>query len=298
MAKSQKKNKSQKKQWYYRLRDKYRLVIMKEDSYEEKISFRLSRLNVFVAITTTSIILIILTIFIIAFTPLREYIPGYMDPSIPVKLYNLQRKADSLEKNLASKDLYINNIRNIIEGREITETSSDNQYEDINYDTIKIQPSKEDSILRAEYEKQSKFNLFISDFSNKDYIDENIQNELLLFPPVSGFITNHFNLAQGHYGIDIVAEKGDAIKSILDGTVVFSEWTLETGYTICVQHQNNILSVYKHNSSLLKKQGSNVTAGEPIAIIGSSGELTTGPHLHFEIWYNGTPVNPEDYISY
>ncbi|MBU2652105.1 MAG: M23 family metallopeptidase [Bacteroidetes bacterium] len=292
MAKS---NSTAKKKWYHKLRIKYRLIIRNEDTYEEKISFLLSRLNVFIVITTTSLILIILTIFIIAFTPLREYIPGYMDPSIPSRVYALDLMVDSLEKSMKQKDDYIMRIRSIIRGEEIENSSIEPRSSDIIYDTITLRRSKEDSILRAEYEAMSQYNLI----QNQSIYDPpKGTKELLFFPPLSGIVVNSFNVSNEHYGVDIVAEEGSPVKAVMDGTVVFTEWTLETGYIIGIQHSGSFLSVYKHNNVLLKKQGALVKAGDPIAVIGGSGELSTGPHLHFELWHRGTPVNPEEYITF
>jgi len=289
--------KQKKEKWIARLRTKYRLVVMNDATFEEKLSFRLSRMNVFVSLASTAIILVILTIFIIAFTQLREYIPGYMDPEIPAKVYYLQQKADSLETDLRLKNLYLTNIRNIIEGKDIINEVPQDSDPDVTYDINTLERSTEDSILRAEYDRQSRYNLY--DNSEPDMIiAQPAQSGISFFSPISGIITNHFNLEEGHFGIDIVAESNETIKAVLEGTVIFADWTLETGYVIGIQHQGNFISVYKHNATLLKKQGNYVKAGEPIAIIGDSGELTTGPHLHFELWYNGTPVNPEEYVSF
>ena len=289
--------KKHKNKWYYKLRDKYRLVILNDDTFEERLSFRLSRLNVFTALGTLIILLIFLTTIIIAFTPLREYIPGYMDVTLPKKIYNLQQKVDSLERDFNQKNLYINNIKNIIEGKEIIEFVPEQPKTDINYDTISLTKSIEDSLLRAEFENQNQYNLYFADYSG---IYGEIQSigGLMFFTPLKGIITNKFNPIQNHYGIDIVAKQNETVKAALDGTVIFSNWTVETGYVIGIQHQRNIITIYKHNAVLLKKEGNYVKAGEPIAIVGDSGELTTGPHLHFELWYNGTPVNPLDYMTF
>ena len=285
-----------KKKWYYRLRDKYRLVILNEATYEEKLSFRLSRLNVFVVLTTTALILIVLTIFIIAFTPIREYIPGYMDPTIPSRVYALDMTVDSLEKSMKEKDKYIERIRRIIMGEEIEISESVLPDPDINYDTITLRKSREDSILRAEYEAQSQYSLY--NYSNRISNKSEHDKQYLFFSPLKGILVNTFDIINKHYGIDIVSEEGTPVKTILNGTVIFTEWTIETGYIIGVQHSGNFLSIYKHNARLLKKQGDLVKAGDPIAIIGGSGELSTGPHLHFELWHKGTPVNPEEYINF
>lgn len=290
------KNKSDRK-WYGKLRDKYRLVIMNNETYEERLSFRLSRLNVFLLTVTVSIILITLTIFIIAFTPIREYIPGYLDVNIPGKLYRLEQRADSLERSLRAKDLYLRNIRNIIEGREIVDSIVPVRDAGIDYDSITIESSPEDSMLRAEYDARTKYNLFF--YESEDLYDGALQiSDIVFFIPVEGIIINKFNLAEKHYGVDIAASTESMIKSVQDGTIIFSDWTSETGHTIAIQHSGNFISLYKHNSMLLKSTGSFVKAGEPIAVSGDSGELTSGPHLHFELWHNGTPVDPEEYITF
>jgi len=285
------------KKWYFKMRDKYRLVIMNNETYEERLSFRLSRLNVFLLTVSISIILITLTIFIIAFTPIREFIPGYMDVNIPGQLYRLEQRADSLQKALKTKDLYLTNIRNIIEGKEILDSLPMDTSSDINYDSITIVSSPEDSVLRAEYEEQTQYNLFF--YESEDLYDGTLQvSDLMFFPPVSGIIINKFNLAEKHYGIDIAASKESIIKATLDGTVIFADWTTETGYTLAIQHASNFISVYKHNSTLLKQMGSRVKAGDPVAVTGDSGELSSGPHLHFELWRKGTPVDPEEYMTF
>ncbi|MCK4568997.1 MAG: M23 family metallopeptidase [Bacteroidales bacterium] len=290
------KKKSDRK-WYSKLRDKYRLVIMNNETYEERLSFRLSRLNVFLLIISMSIILITLTIFIIAFTPIREYIPGYLDVNIPGKLYRLEQRADSLERSLHAKDIYLQNIRNIIEGREIVDSIEPVRDANIDYDSITIESSPEDSMLRAEYDARTKYNLFI--YESEDLYDGALHlSDIVFFTPVEGIIINKFNLAEKHYGIDIATSKESIIKSVLDGTVIFSDWTTETGYTIAIQHSGNFISIYKHNSMLFESTGSFVKAGEPIAVSGDSGDLSSGPHLHFELWHNGTPADPEEYITF
>ena len=293
MAKEEKKKKS----WIRKLRNKYRLIIMNEETYEEKISFRLSRWNVFVALGVLSILLIVLTIYIIAFTPLREYIPGYMDINLTRQVYELQLKADSIENEFVRNDLYLQNIKNIIEGRDIVEELSEAHDTLINYEEITLSPSREDSLLRAEFENIDQYDLRIDLSEDLNNTSPQLSN-FIFFAPLDGIITNYFNPLENHYGVDIVAEMNEVIKSTLDGVVVFSGWTVETGHVIAVQHQKNILSIYKHNSVLLKRIGDFVKAGEPIAIIGESGELSTGPHLHFELWHNGNPVNPSDYVAF
>jgi len=279
------------------LKIKYRLVLIDDDNFEEKMSLRLSRLNVFIVLGTIVILLIVITTFIIAFTPLREYIPGYGSSQTNRSLRELVLKSDSLEADLNNKNLYLLNIRNVMEGKEMVDKLPDKpDSSHVNYSKLDFSRSKEDSTLRLEMEKQDQFNIAVTDNSSGSSISSIAG--FLFFTPLKGIITNNYNPAGGHYGLDIVAAKNAAIKSTLDGTVIFSEWTLQTGYTIAIQHQDNLISVYKHNSVLLKKEGESVKAGEVVAIIGETGELSSGPHLHFELWYDGTPINPRDYMVF
>ncbi len=282
-------NKSRK--WAEKLRNKYKLVIFNDETYEEKLSLRLSRLNVFLVVSTVGILLVILTIIVIAFTPLREYIPGYTDMSLYDRIYGLEEKADSLEVQFRQKDLYVYNLKRILEGRDTVAEIPETVVADTNYQDIRVVPSSEDSTLRADFEYRSMYNLFLSGEDNRGGSAASIR-KFNFFTPLNGMVTGNFSPVENHFGIDIVTGNDDAVKATLDGIVVFADWTLETGYVIGIQHRNNIFSIYKHNSSLLKEQGNFVKAGEPIAMVGTTGELSTGPHLHFEIWHNGVPVDP------
>lgn len=291
------------KKWLIKLKNKYRLVIMNDDTFEEKLSFRLSRLNVFVAIGATAIFLVFATTYIIAFTPLREYIPGYTNLKLNKESYNNLLKIDSLENEVRSRELYFKNLRLILSGQAIIDSvapySKDTSKK---YSNITIIKSKEDSILRKQIENENKYDLSSQDLTIENNNQaQNINASIsgfFYFTPLKGIVINGFDASKNHYGIDIAGKKNDVIKSVLNGTVVFSNWTLETGYIIGIQHQHNLISVYKHNSALLKKTGDYVKAGDAIAFIGNSGELSSGPHLHFELWYNGGPVNPKDYITF
>jgi murein DD-endopeptidase MepM/ murein hydrolase activator NlpD len=273
-----------KRNWISRLRNKYRLVFMNDETLEERFTFRLSRLNVFIALGTMTIILIFLTSILIAFTPLREYIPGYTNIGIQKRLYELQIKTDSIERDLSKKDLFIKNLKDIINGKDLPSDVPVNIKERQNYSEIKIRKSVEDSLLRMEIENQNKYNIIRSGSSDMAFGHEKAIGNILFFTPMKGIITNEFNPSENHFGVDLVAKHDEAVKAVLDGTVILSDWTLETGYVIVLQHKQNLISVYKHNSALLKKCGEFVKVGNPIAIIGESGELTTGPHLHFELW--------------
>ena len=279
------------KYWLRKLRDKYKLVILNEETFEERFSFRLSRLNVFIALSTLSLLLILLTTVLIAFTPLREYIPGYTDMSLYRTIDALQQKSDSLEREFRRKDQYLEDLQRILTGNDtLGETVPMENTKD--YSDISIKKSKEDSILRKEYEYQSMYNVRDGKNRASANVSEPSISNYNFFTPLNGVVTDKFDPEKNHFGIDIVAKTNETVKATLDGVVIFSDWTQETGYVIGIQHRQNILSVYKHNSSLLKKTGAAVKAGEVIAIVGSSGKLTTGPHLHFEIWINGTAVDP------
>jgi murein DD-endopeptidase MepM/ murein hydrolase activator NlpD len=297
-SKAEVKKERKKTKWTDRWRTKYRLVFMTDDTLEERLTFRLSRLNVFIALGTLTIVLIVLTTFLIAFTPLREYIPGYTNVGLQKKLYILQIKTDSIERDLKRKDKFLENIRDIINGRDVTEDKPVPRDTTKRYGDIKITRSMEDSLLRAEVDNQAKYSLYKVENIESASKRKSSIGGVLFFSPLKGVITNDFNTITRHYGVDIVAGQDEAIKAVLDGTVVFSNWTLETGYVIAIQHPQNIISVYKHNSALLKKVGESVKAGDPIAIIGQTGELSTGPHLHFELWNDGNPVDPRDYITF
>ncbi len=288
----------EKKKLRDKLRKKYRVVVYNNDTYEEKIHFKFTLLNFFNILVFSSVLLIVLVTYLIAFTPLREYIPGYTDVSLNRRVYEMEQRADSLETVFHQKDLYINNLKKIIMGEDFENDSINSlltKTSNTDFSNIKDKKSKEDSLFRVEYETETRNNLF-----KQEIIKDNPTKYKLVsfFSPMNGIITNHFNREEKHYGVDLVADNNSVIKSTADGTVIYSDWTVENGYCIGIQHNGNLFTIYKHNAVLLKDDGDFVKAGEPIAIYGNSGSMSTGPHLHFELWYNGTPLNPEDYISF
>ena len=288
----------EKKKLKDRLRKKYRIVVYSHDTYEEKVHFKFTLLNLFNAVIVSSVLLIVLVTYLIAFTPLREYIPGYTDVSLNRRVYEMEQRADSLEMVFKQKDLYINNMKRIIMGDNFDSDSINSlltKSSNTDFSNITNKKSKEDSIFRIEYENETRNNLFNHSLTNDITSDYKLVS---FFSPMTGIVTSHFNREEKHYGIDIVANNNSVIKAVADGTVIYSDWTVEYGYCIGIQHNGNLFSVYKHNAVLLKDDGDFVSAGEPIAIYGNSGSMSTGPHLHFELWYNGTPLNPEDYISF
>jgi murein DD-endopeptidase MepM/ murein hydrolase activator NlpD len=286
--------KSKEKQKYLdKLKSKYRLNILNDESFEEVWTMRLSRLNVIAFIGTIAILIVTLVIVLIAFTPLREFIPGYPDGNTRRNIVINDLRVDSLERELKQWTNYYNNINQILTGGEPTSIISKPD-SSVKYKEIRFTRSIEDSLLRLQIEEEEMYNLSVFDGRKKGTSIGNI----LFFTPVKGVITSGFNVQQSHFGVDVVAAPNEAVLAVADGAVILSTWTLETGNVIQIQHEDNLISVYKHNSQLLKRQGSRVKAGETIAIIGNSGELTTGPHLHFELWYDGNPIDPQKYIKF
>lgn len=287
--------------WFQKLKIKYKLVIRRQDTYEERVALQISRMNVIIFTGAFAILLIILTSLLIAYTPLKEYIPGQTEMETRRELYELQKKTDSLEMAFQQKSKYLENIRTILSGGthpDNPEIIQESKKDSVDYQKIELEHSQADSMLRKRLESQSSYDL--QAYGSRT-INQPSETSMLFnnfFKPLSGIVTNRFKPSEGHFGIDVVADSSEAIKATLEGTVIFSDWTAETGYVIALQHHRNFISVYKHNSVLLKEQGEHVKASEVIAIVGESGELTTGPHLHFELWYRGRPVNPENYILF
>ncbi len=286
------KKKKDKKKIASKLLHKYRLVILNEDTFEERLSFKLTRLNVFVLTSIMAILLIAGTTVLIAFTPLREYIPGYSSTALKLKATELNYKTDSLQQVLAMNEKYFSSIKRVLQGDVSTvEFNRDSILEAAKWDTseIDLTPIKADSILREKVNKEDKYNLFESATSNATFV---------LFPPVNGTISEGYNAKDKHFAVDLVVAKDSPIKATADGTIIFAEWTAETGFVVIIEHNEGLLSVYKHNASITKSQGDLVKAGEVIATAGNTGEFTTGPHLHFELWSNGYPINPTNFIEF
>lgn len=288
-------DKKNKKKILTRLKSKYRLVIMNEETFEEKASLTLSPLGLFTLIGSISIFLIVIVIYFVAFTPLREYIPGYADVHTRRHAVHLISKADSLEEEIRVKDLYLQNIHNIISGKDSISSPTSQRDTGRSFTNAKLDsPSKEDSMFRREVEAIDRS---ITSSEGFTISRENISS-LFFFTPITGTVSHSFSGEESHWGVDVVAPENEAVKATLDGTIILSTWTPSTGHVVQIQHSNNLVSIYKHNSVILKKEGANVKAGEAIAIIGNSGELTSGPHLHFELWHKGTPLNPQEFMQF
>ena len=287
MAKKERRSRKIKK----KLLHKYRLVVLNEATFEERFSFKLNRLNVFVFSTVFAVFLIVITTILIAFTPLREYIPGYSSTALKKRAVNLTYKTDSLERALDINLQYLASIKKVLTGDVKTvDFNRDSILEAAQNDAegIDFIPSKEDSILRELVFQEDKYNPLTA----------NEEVNFVLFPPVKGTISENYNPESKHFAVDIVTIKNSPVKATADGTIIFADWTTNTGHVIILKHNNNLISVYKHNASLNKEQGDLVKAGEVIATVGNSGELTTGPHLHFELWSDGYPINPTNFIDF
>jgi len=283
-----------KRSFYRKLKNKYRLVIQRDSTYEEVWFMRLSRLNVLTVISSSVLLVTAIVVALIVYTPLKELIPGYPSGEMTRDIRLNALKLDSLEYELFLKDQFIDNLTTIITGEEPADHDMSESEIPVSPSTIEDYHSREDSILRQEVEQQQRYSLTLFETAEK----AQSLSDLFFFAPARGMISGHFDAAAKHYGIDLVPTDDQFIKATLDGTVILSDYTAETGYVIQVLHSNELLSVYKHNKQLLKKTGDIVRAGEAIAVAGNSGELTTGPHLHFELWYKGKPINPEKYISF
>lgn len=270
----------------------YKVVISNDKTFEERLSFKATKAGVFLVGVIFTTALIALTVVLIFFTQLKEYVPGYSSLELLKSSKELSFKTDSIEKMIALNNQYYNSIKKVLIGElDTIAFNKDSILSEINSDLFfsELSPSSEDSLLREYIEEEDMFNLTKNQLL--------IQNKIL-FQPVLGEVTQKFNYKENHFAIDIAVDTGTPIKAISDGRVVLSEWTMETGHVIIIDHGDMLLSVYKHNSSLVKKQNELVAAGEVIALSGNQGTLTTGPHLHFELWKNGAPIDPEQFFNF
>lgn len=276
-----------------KLVSKYRLVILNENTFEEQVSFKLSRLNVLVLLFVSAFLLIIMTVSLMAFTSLREYIPGYSSTKLTNKANSLIYKTDSLLLEVSGKERFYESIKKVLKGDvsaekfDIDSTKSVIATDLLN--TEKLKPSSQELSLRDEVNKIEKYSVQNTTDLKSDY---------LFFPPVKGSITSRFDFEKKHFAIDISVPKNTPVKAASSGVVIYSEWSPEVGYVLILKHKSGLTSVYKHNSRLTKGQGDFVAAGEVIAFAGSTGELSTGTHLHFELWDKGKALDPLKFIDF
>ena len=284
------------------LRKKVRILIISKETYEEKRAFDVSLIMILVYSLFTFLILTLLTYMIVSATSLRYLIPGYPNTVDTERMEQIDKnnliKLEEYEAKINSYDEYFHNLSVILNGGDIKDeavTKKDTLPQNNPTHSYNFKLTKNDSLLRLKIDEREKYDISIFSASNR--IDEKL-NGVLFFSPLKGEITNRFDLKKGHYGIDVIASNNEAVKAILNGTVVYADWTPENGHVIQLQHAQNLVSIYKHNSFLLKKTGDLVKAGDAVAIVGNSGELSTGPHLHFELWHNGIPLDPEKFVVF
>jgi len=274
-----------------KLLETFHLVVVNEKTLKKRKIFSASRLKIFLVSLFGLTVILSAVFLIIYFTPLKEYFRGYTSTALRTSSLNNAIKLDSLETLYSIQNNYISSLKNLLSGKiDFEDLSKDSLLEaystnDLDFVNINV----EDSILRAIVEEEDKYNL------TNINVD---QLSAVLFNPANGGISSEFSLQEKHFGVDITLPENSAVYSVSDGRVLFAEWTSETGFVIIIEHLNGLTSVYKHNSSLSKTQGEHVRRGEVIGFSGNTGELTSGPHLHFELWFKGDPVDPLDFIEF
>ena len=281
----QSKIKKQKKQ----ANKNYRLAVVEEDSYQEKFALSLSKRNIFLISFSVAFIIILITTLLIFYTPIREYIPGYDTTKLRVQAVQNLEKLDSIMNSLEKNEQFIQAFSRTINGEEFTNQYEDSKIKEVDITDLEVNINIEDSILRKIVEVEDRFNIIEKE-------DALIAPNLI--SPASGIISEGFDFSEGHYGVDVVLKERTPVKAVYDGIVLFAEWTLNYGYTIVIFHKNELISTYKHNQSVKVETGDFVQTGEVIALSGNTGEFTSGPHLHFELWDLQGPINPEDLIKF
>ena len=271
------------------LNKNYRLAVVEENSYQEKFALSLSIRNIFLVSFSVAFIIILITTLLIFYTPIREYIPGYDTTKLRIQAVQNLEKLDSIMNSLEKNEQFIQAFSRTINGEEFTNQYEDSKIKEVDITDLEVNINIEDSILRKIVEVEDRFNIIEKE-------DALIAPNLI--SPASGIISEGFDFSEGHYGVDVVLKERTPIKAVYDGIVLFAEWTLNYGFTVVVFHKNEIISTYKHNQSVKVETGDFVQTGEVIALSGNTGELTSGPHLHFELWDLQGPINPEDLIKF
>lgn len=277
------------------LTNKYLLIIRNEENFAEKTTFSFNYARLFILIAIIGIFLLALAVYLVTIALEQWLDPRHAQMVANRQMVELSMKIDSLEQAVKNKNVYIENVRKIIAGEEI-EQPDDQTTESATQSTglsETLQPI--DSQFRASFENSELSDITAMPITVSSSVYE--LRELYLFNPLDGIVTEGFNPKIDHYGVDIVAKENEPVRSVADGVVIMSSWTLDGGYILAIQHAGNLISVYKHNSELFKNVGNFVASGEVVATIGNTGELTSGPHLHLELWHNGNPVNPQEYIA-
>lgn len=280
------------KVFWNNIKFKYKLTITNENTLEEVVGLHVSKLNGMSVLLSVLMVLFIFAASIITFTPLRNYLPGYLNSDIRAQVVDNALRVDSLQQLVDRQNMYILNIQDIFSGKVRVDTvHSMDSLTTMRQDSLMARTEREVE-FRRQYEETEKYNLTSIVAAAPDV------SGLIFYRPALGMISGHFDAGKKHYGVDIAANPNESVLAALDGTVILSTYTAETGYLIEVQHNQDFISVYKHCGSLLKRAGDTVKAGEAIALVGNTGTITTGPHLHFELWHKGRAVNPEKYIVF
>jgi murein DD-endopeptidase MepM/ murein hydrolase activator NlpD len=280
-----------------KLRNRFRFVVLNDETFEEKFALTLTRTNVWVFLSTVAVTLVFLTSAAIIYTPLKYFIPGFGDYNYRSQILQLQFQADSLQTVMEGRQAWIENVMNLAAGNIDSTKPAPTANGNIDKSNIKLTDvSDTDKELRKEVETEESYALQSNNAGGGGMVEEVKQMHPLV--PVEGYITDEFNAQKEHFGIDIAVKQDAPVKSVLDGKVISATYTVADGYVMAVQHRNNLVSFYKHNSKLLHKPGDVVKAGDVIAFAGNSGETSTGPHLHFELWFEGKGLNPRDYIVF
>lgn len=287
MANKQNNNRT----WLQNLLNRYRMIVINETTFNEELSIRFSRLNIFSIIILLLVFIFTGTFFLVSYTPIKEFIPGYTSTKVRKEAIRNTFLLDSLVTKFQKQDQFIKSIKSALSGKNESDEGllkeiNKNNLESFNREFNRV---KADSLLRLEVMQEDKYNLMPNSKNNVKF---------MLFSPASGLISEPFNSEIKHFAVDIALAKDTPIKSVAVGTVVLAEWTSDTGYVVVIKHNHGLLSVYKHNSTIEKSQGDIVQAGEVIAFAGNSGELSTGYHLHFELWIDGYPVDPTNFIDF
>ena len=283
--------KKRRKPFWHNFKFKYKLTIINENTLEEVVGLHVSKLNGVSVLLTVFTLLFIIAALIVSFTPLRNYLPGYLNSDVREQIVNNALRADSLQQLVERQNLYIMNIQDIFKGEvKVDSVHSLDSLTVVRSEELMERTAQEEE-FRKQFEESEKYNL------------TNIQAEpdvdgLIFYRPTRGLLSSNFNPDERHFGVDIAANPNESVLATLDGTVVFGGYTAETGYVIGIQHNRDFISVYKHCGSLLKQTGDKVKAGEVIALVGNTGAQTTGPHLHFELWRKGAALNRENYIVF
>ena len=277
--------------FWKKIRFKYKLSFLNENTLAEVFTLKISALSGILIIFAFAVLLITVTSVVIVNTPIRNYLPGYLDSEIRQDMMRNALRTDSLEQLLNTQSLYLNNVTSILRG-DIAVEEIQNQDSTVSIKVEDLKKSEELSEFIRNFEEEEKYNLNILSTSSA------LPDNLMFYRPARGILSAPFDQSRKHYGIDIAATPKESVLATMSGTVIFSGFDANAGNVIQMQHNNGFVSIYKHNAILLKKQGDEVIAGEAIAIVGNTGILSNGHHLHFELWYKGMPVNPDNFIAF